>query len=323
MSAPDPNWFYSALSQSAAAIVGLLGAFVTSGVMMTASERSRIEKRINEIDAEIKELERQNAPFLEYIAEIDRKDEEEDSKEDEESVNSFLRAKKPELDLENLPTADEMLKELLEGNRIRSPDEKFVSRFKEKYKALIEEILVKKEEEMQSNHVLKGIRKFAAQVSRLSNPNTARSYLPLPSHITSPHKYDHYNDCQKIIEKNNKEINCNEAKMEELERQLNQIALPEHFKGLIFYLVYFTIVVVILPLWLLPITSEQHLFWKPIVLVLFITGLFSVFLYIFIEIKHVTTKTKQRSDGRSKLLVRRLTGWFTTHITRQKISQRR
>ena len=156
----DPNWFYSALAQSAAAIVGLIGAFVTSRVMMMASERSRIEKRINEINAEIKALERQIAPLLE------------------------------------------------------------------------------------------------------------------------------------IKRKKDTEIRYKKAKIDELQQQLNQIILPEHFKGLIFSLIYFTIVGVILPLWLLPITPEQHLVWKPIVLVFFITGLFAIFLYLFIEIKHITEKPK-------------------------------
>jgi len=87
----DPNWFYSALAQSAAAIIGLICALVTSRVMMMASERSRIENRINEINTEIKELEHQNAPLLEYIEEVDRKDEEEDRKDDEESVYKFLQ----------------------------------------------------------------------------------------------------------------------------------------------------------------------------------------------------------------------------------------
>ena len=123
-------------------------------------------------------------------------------------------------------------------------------------------------------------------------------------------KNDNYIDCHKIIGKNNKEISYKKAKIQELKHQLNQIVLPEHFKGLIFYLIYFTIVVVILPLWLLPITSEQHLFWKPIVLGLFIAGLLSAFLYIFIELKHVTKKTKQCLDGRLKLLMHRLTDWF-------------
>ena len=328
MSAPDPNWFYSALAQSAAAIVGLIGAFVTSRVMMMASERSRIEKRINEIDAEIKELEQQNAPLLEYIAEIDRKDEEEDRKEDEESVNSFLRAKKPELDLENLPTADEMLKELLEGNRIRIPDEKFVSMFKEEYKALIEGIRVEKEEEVRLNPCSGSIGQLIAQAVSLSNLYAVQPHSIVP--LADRHKYDRYKKYQEIRGKNDTEISYKKAKIQELEHQVSQIILPEHFKRLIFSLIYFTMVGVVLPLWLLPITSEQHLVWKDTVLVLFITGLCAVFLYIFIEIKHVTKKTKQCSDGRLKLLVRRLkllvrrlTGWFTTHITQQKTRHRR
>ena len=162
----DPNWFYSALAQSAAAIVGLIGAFVTSRVMMMASERSRIEKRINEINAEIKELERQNVPRSPYRNDVNR------------------------------------------------------------------------------------------------------------------------------IERNKDEIHSRNAKIQELPHQLDQIILPEHSKGLIFSLIYFTIVGVILPLWLLPITPEQHLVWKDIVLVLFITGLCAVFRYIFIEIKYITKKPK-------------------------------
>ena len=309
MSVPDPNWFYSAIAQSAAAIVGGIGVFVASWVMMMTSERSQIERRINEIDTEIKELERQNAPLLEHIAEIDRKDEEKDRKEDEESVNSFLRAKKPELDLEDLPTADEVIEELHEGCRIKIPDEKFVYGFKKEYEMLIEEMRVE-EEEMPSKYIsgLAGV---------LADIRLPVSHI-VPIQYFDSHKYDRYNRYQEIIEKNNKEISYKKAKIQELQRQLNQIVLPGHFKGLIFYLIYFTIVVVILPLWLLPITSEQHLFWKPIVLGLFITGLLSAVLYIFIEIKHVTKKTKQCLDRRLKLLVCRLAGWFTTHTTRQK-----
>ena len=161
----DPNWFYSALAQSAAAIVGLIGAFVTSRVMMVAGERSRIENRINEIAAEIKKLERQKHMGTYYR-------------------NDRIR----------------------EEGRIR-------------------------------------------------------------------------------------EINQKNAIIQELLNQLNQIVLPKHFKRLILSLIYFTTVGVILPLWLLPITPEQHFVWKPIVLIFFISGLIAVFLYIFIEIKYITKKT--------------------------------
>ena len=160
----DPNWFYSALAQSAAAIVGLIGAFVTSRVMMMAGERSRIDKRINEITVEIKELERQKHTGVYYH-------------------NDDIREKE--------------------------------------------------------------------RIGEISHKN---------------------------------------AIIQELLNQLNQIILPKHFKWFIISLIYFTIVGVILPLGLLPITPENHLFWKPVVLFLFITGLVVVFLYIFIEIKYITKK---------------------------------
>jgi hypothetical protein len=233
-------------------------------------------------------LECQNAPLLEYNAEIDRKDDEKDRKDDERSVNEFLRAKKPKLNLENLPTAGEMLKELLERNRIRIPDKKFVSIFNEDYNALIEEILAEKEEKRRLKPVLGHIGGLAAQAARLSNLYAAQPYSPLP--IANPHKYDLYKKYQEIIRKNDTEIRYRKAKIQELQHQVSQIILPEHFKNLIFSLIYFTIVGVILPLGLLPITPENHLFWKPGVLFLFITGLVVVFLYIFTEIKYITKK---------------------------------
>jgi hypothetical protein len=146
----DPNWLYSALAQSAAAIVGIFGAFVTSKVIWMAGERSRIERRNNELKLEIQE---------------------------------------------------------------------------QSYSGLIDE------------------------------------------------KWDTL-----------------QGRKEELRRELDEIILPKHFTGLILALIYFTGVGVVLPLYLLPITPEQHLFWKPIVLFLFITGLIAVFSYILIEIKHITEK---------------------------------
>ena len=196
----DPNWFYSALAQSAAAIVGLIGAFVTSRVMMMAGEKSRIENRIREINAEIKELERQNAPLTEYIEDSDKK---------------YAELEKEEL------------------------------------------------------------------------PETSLSRPLLRPGLDSP-----YMKNQRVRGKNNKEISYKKAKIQELQHQVSQIILPEHFKGLIFSLIYFTIVGVILPLWLLPITPEQHLVWKPIAFVFFISGLSVVFLYVLIEIKYITKKPK-------------------------------
>lgn len=292
MSDPDPNWFYSSLAQSAAAIVGLIGAFVTSRVMMMASERSQIENRINEINAETKELERQNSPLIEYIAEIDKKKEEENREKDDETVIAFLQTKKSMLNLKNLPTDDEMLKELREGNEIEIPDDKFNSMFKEKYKAWIEEKNEDKEGKniitnswMAINACLSGLNKL--QVPLFINPITSNK--PIFTSI-KPTFNIRYNNSKETLEKNKKEISNGEAKIQELQHQLKQIVLPKHFIYLTISLIYFTLVGVILPLWLIPITSEQHLIWRPFVQLFFITGLIAVFSIIFIEIKHITKK---------------------------------
>ena len=288
----DPNWFYSALAQSATVIVGLIGAFVTSRVVMMAGERNRIEKRIQETNAEIKELERQNTRLSKYIEKVDRKIEEENRKEDEESLNIFLHVKKPELDLENLPTPDEMLKELREGNRINISDDKFSSMYKEEYKALIEKIRVEKEEEALPKHIsslgglLAGIQ---LPETNLSTPRLLRS-APDPR-------------CTKyrgIREENNNEISYRKAKIQQLQHQGSQIILTEHFKGPLLSLISFIIVGVILPLWLPPIIPEQHLVCKTVVLFLFITGLVVVFLYFFREIKYITKKPNNARTAEEK-----------------------
>ncbi|MGB2842230.1 MAG: hypothetical protein WBC40_07125 [Halobacteriota archaeon] len=215
------------------------------------------------------------------INEVNRKIKEEDRKEDEESLNIFLRAKKPELDLENLPTPDEMLKELREGNRINIRDEKFDSMFKEEYKALKEEIRVEKEEEVLPKH----ISNLGGLLAGIQLPETN---LSTPRLRSAPDPR-----CTKyrgIREENDKKIGDKNAIIQESQGQLNQMILPKHFKWFIISIIYFTVGGVILPLLLLPITPEQHLVWKPRVVFLFVTGLIAVFLYIFIEIKYITKK---------------------------------
>lgn len=36
----DPNWFYSALSQCAAAIIGIISAIIISRILMISSEKN-------------------------------------------------------------------------------------------------------------------------------------------------------------------------------------------------------------------------------------------------------------------------------------------
>lgn len=49
----DPNWLLSALAQSAAALVAIVGGFLISRVIATASDRDTIRRRINTLDSQI------------------------------------------------------------------------------------------------------------------------------------------------------------------------------------------------------------------------------------------------------------------------------
>ena len=52
----DPNWFYSASAQSAAAIVGLMGAFLTTKVLNQKLYLKQLKKEINELEINLKHI---------------------------------------------------------------------------------------------------------------------------------------------------------------------------------------------------------------------------------------------------------------------------
>jgi hypothetical protein len=61
----DPNWFLSSAAQSAAAIVGIIGAFLVSRLTILAGERSSIERRVSDIENET-QLKRSRLEYVEH-----------------------------------------------------------------------------------------------------------------------------------------------------------------------------------------------------------------------------------------------------------------
>ena len=55
----DPNWFYSALAQCAAAIIGIISAIIISRIMMISGEKHGLQNRIAELQSEISHNENQ------------------------------------------------------------------------------------------------------------------------------------------------------------------------------------------------------------------------------------------------------------------------
>lgn len=61
----DPNWFYSALSQCAAAIIGIISAIIISRILMISSEKNELLNKINVLDNQISTL-KCNKKTLDY-----------------------------------------------------------------------------------------------------------------------------------------------------------------------------------------------------------------------------------------------------------------
>jgi len=53
----DPNWLYSTIAQSSAAIVAIIGGFITASVLMLNSEKRSLKNQLSSKKARLKELE--------------------------------------------------------------------------------------------------------------------------------------------------------------------------------------------------------------------------------------------------------------------------
>ena len=90
----DPNWFYSASAQSAAAIVGLMGAFIITKLINHKSFVNQLQKEITECNNKIDSIYREINPKNQYI---DNLDDETNNK----LVDDFLDFCKPVIDPNN------------------------------------------------------------------------------------------------------------------------------------------------------------------------------------------------------------------------------
>ena len=79
----DPYWFYSASAQSAAAIVGLMGAFITTKIINENAFIKQLKKEINEAETKIDYINDEIAPKQKWVNEFDLE-------EDNRFVDNFL-----------------------------------------------------------------------------------------------------------------------------------------------------------------------------------------------------------------------------------------
>ncbi len=108
----DPNWFYSAIAQSSAAIVGIMGAFLTSRII---NQRSAISTLQNEIHDNNKKMEFLKKRIFEKKQWVERIDEEENMT----NVKDFLKEIRDDINPDNPPTINELIEK---GNQDENED---------------------------------------------------------------------------------------------------------------------------------------------------------------------------------------------------------
>jgi len=93
----DPNWLYSTIAQSSAAIVAIVGGFITASVLMLLSEKRSIANQLKDKEARLDGLVSRGGAVM---FDIPRKDVSESFREDEisslrrevESLEARIRA---------------------------------------------------------------------------------------------------------------------------------------------------------------------------------------------------------------------------------------
>ncbi|AKB64382.1 hypothetical protein MSMAS_1186 [Methanosarcina mazei S-6] len=99
----DPNWFYSSSAQCAAAIVGLMGAFLTTKLINQKSLIDQLHNEISDYKRRIDLITQQIKPKMEYVSNIDFEN-------DCNTVREFLNFIKLTIDPNNPPSLETVYK---------------------------------------------------------------------------------------------------------------------------------------------------------------------------------------------------------------------
>lgn len=316
----DPNWLYSALAQSSAAIVGIIGAFVTHRVMSLGSEKRALQKEIESITIEISSLEKEREEVRKRLNDVvrERKQNEvadyllglleneklDDISSSEEVITTSLKDNK-DFEIEVVEVVfPHVMKEL---KRVRDFLSKKVPDWYGDYPSIKQ--ILREHEDRNLNEAILEIEYERAKdeynssmasstpwgfLHSFSSPLAGIGVFP-PKELLAARVIERAVRAPKPPEQVHEErinilvqsIKDKKGRKDILATQLRSISLPPYFSWGVLALLYLTIVGVIVPLILLPVSVEVHEQVKYVVIPLFLSGISFLFLYIALEINYI------------------------------------
>ena len=258
----DPNWLYSSIAQSSAAIVGLMGAFLTTKLINQRSIIKNTESQIRENKAKIEFLKESIKDKEEWVKKIDEE-------EDLDDIKDFLKEIRDDIDADNPPSVDELLKIAKESEN-------------EDFHNLNRKMLEKSynEEYLQSIRERQAKRSLPFGMGLLNIPEIIMPINPQISGI----KWDRYRRYNDEISATYSEIKYLENLIKTRETELSIEKAGMDLKQTFIYLAGFSILGVFLPLFMLSLDAEIMFSSRFIILGVVLIGWIGILGYLINEI---------------------------------------
>lgn len=289
----DPNWLLSTVVQSAAAFVAIVAGFIVSRLLSLSAERSGLQVKIRDIKLQLG-IKIQNLDVLEKrLLEWDAEDFLEDS-----DVLKMLIESGGQISLA------EAMKRVTGYNRsedeLRPYWDEAINVTKNAFRIVTDNFSELAESEGDIDVFLKNLGldissyrskiyhrifgKILNEYEKRQNPFGAMmnsiASVQMPD-FRSADENNRYRALEHDIEVIERDKSALETQLLDLEVQLKQLGQPQGVKLGIIFLAYFSLVGIIIPVFLLPFPPEQFTSThKWVVFLLFISGLVFFFVYL-------------------------------------------
>jgi hypothetical protein len=304
----DPNWLLSTVVQSAAAFVAIVAGFIISRLLSLSAEKSGLQTKVRDIKLQLEIKKKILDELKQRLLEWDAENFLEDS-----DVLDLIIASGGKISLteamkrttnhsrseeELRPYWDEAIKVVQNAFQIVS----------ENFSKLVNsdefDVFLNNHGINTSSYRLKiyyrVFGKIQTEYEKRHNPLVAginlKTLFRMPD-IRSADEINRYRFCEQDIESIGRDKNALEIQLTDLEDHLKQFGQPQGVKLGIFFLAYFSLVGIVIPVFLLPFPPDQFtitLKWS--IFLLFISGLVFFFIYLFKLVQQLSeTSTTDKS----------------------------
>jgi hypothetical protein len=302
--ATDPNWLYSTIAQSTAAIVAIIGGFILSNILTLSTEKRSLRNQKQDKESQLKILTREKRQLLDEL--------------EPNEVSSFIDSIKDDLiESEDLPSLENIMQKYQETNSFNieilklnyekilkqiSEARNFIRKLlldsdviqvwrfdewvKKKYLdispydyEILEKEFHKKEDQIQNS---------LSEIDKITMSTRNRISMRLP-YITPISVQQDLERMREKIKKDSYEILSLENEIINLNFRITNFSYPPNLGLGIFVLCFLTFFSIFMPV--ITISEEWFFLWvKLLTITLFSIGIIGVFIYIVFQIHTLTRR---------------------------------